>query len=149
MSPTRFVLVWIALVIVGCSNSLGGGSGGNVVGRWTVVSVNEAPMPVLLPAQNGCAQTGLSGTLDVATDGSFSADYTYEGCRFSGFEETINRMIAGRYTQHGADLVFSADSGFSKFATAPLVGGSISGNFLTLQSTPAPGMTVTMLLQRQ
>jgi hypothetical protein len=151
MSSIRRVFVAAGTVLVtGCSNSLGlSGSGGNIVGMWTVVSVNSSPMPVLLPAQNGCAQTGLSGTLEVTADGRFSAAYSYEGCRFRGFKETINRRISGRYTQNGGDLVFSADSGFSKFATAPLVGGTISGSVLVLQSTPAPGMTVSMALERR
>ena len=118
-----------------------------MVGTWSVVSLNNSPMPALLPAQYGCAQTARGGTLVVSPDGRFSALYSYEAdCRY--FKDTIDRRISGRYSQNGGNLVFSADSGFSKFATAPLVGGTINGSVLILQSTPAPGMTVSMTLQR-
>ena len=113
------------------------------------MSLNSSPLPALLPSQNGCAQTALGGTLDVRPDGRFTGHYQYQvDCRYYG-RQTMNEAISGRYTQTGADLVFAADSGFSRFATAPLVAGTVNGSILSVRSTPAPAMTVTMTLQRR
>lgn len=145
---TKLFLAFISLT-AGCSNSLASpGGGGPVIGVWQAVALNGAPFPVLLPTVEGCAMTGLDGSLEVRADGRFTASYRYEAkCRW--FEGIRERAIGGRFTATGSGVVFAADSGFSRFETAPLVGGSITGPILTVESTPAPGMTVNLTLQRR
>jgi hypothetical protein len=138
------------LAVLGCSTPGEGGSGngGSVEGTWSVVSVNGQTPPVLLPTVRGCALTGLSGTLVNRADGRFSASYSYRR-QCNNLGQTIDRVISGRYTVNGNTLSFAADSGFSKFVTAPLVSGTLSGGIIVAQSTPAPGQTVTVTLGRR
>ncbi|MGQ0639370.1 MAG: hypothetical protein ACT4P6_01145 [Gemmatimonadaceae bacterium] len=110
--------------------------------------MNGSPPPVLLPTVRGCAMTGLGAAITFNTAGRFTATYNYRGaCR--DYTENVNRAISGRYTLNGSSLVFAADSGFSKFATAPLVAGTMSGATITAQASPAAGVTVTATLRRR
>ena len=151
-----FTLVIVGALAVGCSGSSGESSvtgGGNdnnstVVGTWNAVSVNGSPPPILLPTVRGCALTGLSGRLVTRGDGRFTANYSYRR-QCPTIPEIVDRAIAGRYVINGANVVFAADSGFSKFTSAPLVTATVSGGNIVAQSTPSAGVTVTMTLRRQ
>lgn len=123
-------------------------AGSVAIGSYEAQSLNGAPLPVLLPTIRGCGLTGLSGALTLRADGRFSSTFSYrQQCR--DFDEVVDRALSGRYTVNGSNVVLAADSGFSRFTTAPLVMGVISGSTLSLRSTPAPGTTVTMSLRRR
>lgn len=120
-----------------------------IAGTYDAVSVNGANLPILLPTVRGCAMTGDGGRVVLNASGRFTATYQYRRqCRQFPLE-TITRAIAGRYTVSGSTIMFAADSGFSKFATAPVVGGTINGAMITAQASPAAGITVSMLLRRR
>ena len=151
MMRSQRLRLFTVLVSMGCSNSLAApGGGGNVVGTWQAVSVNNLPLPVDIPSQPyRCPQKGLGGSLDVRGDGRFTGIYRYEvDCSPYG-KGTEERQIAGWYTSAGTQIVFTADSGFNRSETVPQVVGVVNGSVLTVQSTPAPGMSVMMAFQRR
>jgi hypothetical protein len=149
MSQLSCRLVAIAVLITtGCSNSLGGADGGgDVVGNWQVETVNNLPLPIVLPT-NRCSQKGLGGTLNVRSDGRFTGTYRYEvDCGPFG-KTTEEEKIAGFYTRTGNQVMFVADSGFNRSESVPQVAGTVNGSVLTVQSSPIPGTTVLMALRR-
>lgn len=110
--------------------------------------MNGSTLPVLLPTVRGCAMTGLSGSMTLRPEGRFNATYSYrQQCQ--GTSVVLNRALSGRFSVSGSNVVFAADSGFSKFVTAPLVTGTLTGSTIVAQSTPAPGTTVSMVLRRR
>lgn len=123
-------------------------AGAVVTGSYEALTVNGAPLPVLLPTVRGCQLTGLAGALTLRADGRFNNTYSYRR-QCPGSSQSVNRAHSGRYTVNGSNLVFAADSGFSKYTMAPLVRGTVSGSTITAQSTPAPGTTVVMTLGRR
>jgi hypothetical protein len=92
--------------------------------------------------------TGLSGSVTFRPDGRFSGTYRYRR-QCPNLTQQLERGIAGRYSVNGNSIVIAADSGFSKFASAPLIAGTTNGSSIAVQSTPTPGTTVAMVLERR
>jgi hypothetical protein len=145
------LLVASLIVAQACSSSAALSPSGDepkLAGAYEATSVNGSTLPVLLPTVRGCALTGLSGAMTLRPEGRFNATYSYrEQCQ--GRTRVIDRALSGRFSVNGSNVVFAADSGFSKFVTAPLVTGTLNGATIQAQSTPTPGTTVSMVLRRR
>jgi hypothetical protein len=143
----------LVLALCGCSSSTdgtGGGGGGNIasaVGTYDGVSANGTAFPLVVANSGGCVLTALGGTSTLTVGARFTTKYNYHRqCGIQG--QDISRAIAGSFSVEGANILFTADSGFQSRDFPAVATATLSGSTMTARASPT-NVSIALILRRR
>lgn len=110
-TPTRFLVLTLALTAFACSgDSTGpGGSSASVTGTYTLRTVNGSPVPVTVAQLPGYTLRVTAATLTLNSPNTFSSTGTYQETTGSQ-TVTVTQTCTGTYTVNGTSVAFAEAS---------------------------------------